>query len=200
VPGPVSTVLFDVGGVLVSDYWEALLLTPGRGLADRLGLERSVVEPAGRELWERYARRDASERDYWLDLADRIGVRIVLRDVEEVEREVIRVNPRADEVVPSLLRAGVRVGVVSNNTSFWYPKQMRLTAVSRLIDPAVEFLSFRTGRTKGERPGLLELAADAVEPGRTLVLDDRPHHVERAGELGFQTLRWTLDGGPPLPL
>lgn len=42
----IKCILFDIGGVLTSDIWETLLLTPVSGLADRLGLNRQIVQQA----------------------------------------------------------------------------------------------------------------------------------------------------------
>ncbi|MFE2973842.1 hypothetical protein [Streptomyces sp. NPDC059258] len=51
-----DVVFFDIGGVLFCDPWETLLLTRGRGIADRLEVPRAVAKSAGAELWNGYAR------------------------------------------------------------------------------------------------------------------------------------------------
>jgi FMN phosphatase YigB (HAD superfamily) len=191
---PVETVLFDIGGVLASDYWETLLLTPRAGLADRLSQPRDVVEAAGSQVWEEFATREATEAEYWQRLADVLGHPVDLQVVAEVEHRLVRGNPTARGLVEELRGRGVRVGVVSNNTSFWWPKQLRLAGVDELVDGELLFLSCRFGCTKADAPrGLLDVAAEHVRPGTALLVDDREENVDLARDRGFAAVRYDFE-------
>jgi FMN phosphatase YigB (HAD superfamily) len=190
----IRAVLFDLGGVLTPDPWQALVLTPGSGIADRLGISRGRAAIAAERLWNEYVvRADANEGDYWREFGDLVGASIPRGLVSSVERELLRPNPEASDVLHSLVDAELRVGVVSDNTTFWYDKQARITGLDRVADPDLLFLSFRFGVTKEAVPGLLEIAATSVAPNATLVVDDRTDHVDRARELRFHAVRYSPD-------
>lgn len=139
VPDGVDVVLLDVGGVLVSDYWETILLTPEHGMVDRLGLDRARVEEVGLALWEVYCRRDGTEADYWSDLGRELGMTVPASLPAELDR-LVTVAPGARELLASLGERDVRLGVVSNNTAFWFPKQSALLGLETLM---AEYSSLR---------------------------------------------------------
>ena len=194
---PADTLLLDVGGVLFGDPWEALLLTPGAGLADRLGLDRLVVDRAGKALWPRYAHRPRSAEEYWSELGAMLGTTIPYRLVAELEGTLLR--PSADAA--ALLRLAAvryeRIGLVSDNTAFWYSWQAAELKLDDVLDPGLVYLSYLHGTSKSDRPGLYATAAERVRPHRTLVIDDRAHNLERANALGFRTSCYAM---PPVPL
>lgn len=190
----IGTVLFDLGGVLTPDPWQTLVLTPGRGLADRLGIDRGRAAAAAQRLWNRYVvQAHADEREYWRELGDAIGMSIPDRLVSALDSELLRPNREADALLASLAERHVRVGVVSDNTTFWYEKQARLIGLDRFVDSSLLFLSFRLGVTKGDVPGLFEIAAASVDPDVALVVDDREECVRRARMLGFEARHYSLE-------
>jgi beta-phosphoglucomutase-like phosphatase (HAD superfamily) len=192
-----DTVLFDLGGVLVSDPWESLLLTPELGLADRLGLDRYLVEQVGKELWERYCLRITHEDDYWSDLSAALNIGLPQQLVGQLEAELLIANAHANAMLDAMREGGITIGVVSEATSFWYPKQVSIANLDRYLEHAREFLSFRFGVGKEEaNRGLFEIAAEAVEPRRTLVIDDRPRNLERASSVGFEGFEYSLGSDP----
>jgi beta-phosphoglucomutase-like phosphatase (HAD superfamily) len=193
----VDTVLFDLGGVLVSDPWESLLLTPRVGLADRIGLARQLMEQVGRELWEEYRLRVTREDDYWSDLSRALGVDLTPELVRQLESELLVANVFAGTILNGIREAGITIGVVSEATSFWYPKQVLLIDLDRYLEPTQAFLSFQLGVGKENAPrGLFEIAAEAVDPHNTLVIDDRRRNLERASSIGFQSLEYSLGWDP----
>ncbi|GAV40789.1 hypothetical protein Saa2_03684 [Streptomyces acidiscabies] len=191
-PEPVSTVLFDLGDVLFRDPWETLLLTERTGLADRLGLDRAKVTETGRKLWHRFSLSETSEQDYWKALSRRLGQPVSPFLIRELEEELLVVNPSAETML-STAAPGHRVGIVSNNTTFWYAKQSGRLRLDKWIDPDLVFLSCREGVSKGTPgEGLFERAATQVDPATTLVIEDRPRNVARAGSAGFRTLTYSF--------
>ncbi|WP_159031078.1 HAD family hydrolase [Streptomyces acidiscabies] len=187
-----STVLFDLGDVLFRDPWETLLLTERTGLADRLGLDRAKVTETGRKLWHRFSLSETSEQDYWKALSRRLGQPVSPFLIRELEEELLVVNPSAETML-STAAPGRRVGIVSNNTTFWYAKQSGRLRLDKWIDPDLVFLSCREGVSKGTPgEGLFERAATRVDPATTLVIEDRPRNVARAGSAGFRTLTYSF--------
>jgi FMN phosphatase YigB (HAD superfamily) len=192
IPPDVEAVLLDVGNVLASDYWESLLLTPGLGLADRFGLDRIAVGAAGAELWEEFCRAPAREDDYWSELSEKLGTEIepaVRRELAELPER----NPLAAEILDDLHRRGARIGLMTDNTSFWFPKQSALIGFDEVLDEKLILLSYEQGVSKSDRPGLMEVAAERSTPASTLVVDDREHNLALARELGFQVLGYSME-------
>jgi FMN phosphatase YigB (HAD superfamily) len=179
-----DTILFDIGNVLTTDPWESLLLTPGIGIADRLGIPREAAEAAGRTVWPRFSTDpQAREAEYWAAVEAELGVRIPLELVTYAEPDLLVANPAAVPVLRSLAGAGVRIGIISNNTAFWYPKQAALLDLSTLVDPDLVFVSHLSGVDKVD--GLFDVAAAAVEPASTVIVDDRDSNIPRARSAGF---------------
>jgi len=183
-----NTVLFDIGNVLASDFWEAIWLTPGSGLADRLAVPVSLAAEVGKKLWRHYSLTPGEEADYWCEIQRSLGKQISAAMIQESELSNIHANPRARGTISSLVNAGCRVGVISNNTSFWAPKQLAKADVASLIDRDLCFISseLHADKTRSE-PNLFHIAARRVDAAKTLIVDDRPHNLATAGTLGFQT-------------
>ncbi len=183
LPADADTVLLDVGGVLFVDPWETVLLTTDVGLVTRYGLDRRDAETAARALWPEFATREATEAEYWERLGQRLGVRFDPAIVEDVAAALLCPLPTAGEVLA--LVEDRRAGVITDNTAFWYPRQRDALGLDRIIDPELEFVSFRAGVRKRDRPGLFDVAAERCDPARTVVIDDRWRNLDRASALGF---------------
>jgi beta-phosphoglucomutase-like phosphatase (HAD superfamily) len=190
------TVLFDLGGVLTSDPWQTILLTPRLGIADRLGLDNAAVETAGELLWARYSLVPDEEQQYWSDFRREVGREIPADLVSEVERETLHANPLARQVLQLVEHSGTSWGFISDNTAFWFRKQMRLLGLEGR--PAeLDFLSFIDGASKtSTAPGLFEIAAGRVIPRRTLVIEDQLRNVSCAHHLGFRTALYSMARSP----
>src|SRR6516164_1829057 len=100
----VKNVLFDVGNVIASDYWEALWLTRDIGLADQLNISRHLAYSVGVQLWDAYSRSVTREVDYWADFSHAIGKDLPSSLVSDVERAVIKPNPFAPPAVRDLIQ------------------------------------------------------------------------------------------------
>ncbi|HEX2087255.1 MAG TPA: hypothetical protein VHF89_16350 [Solirubrobacteraceae bacterium] len=191
------TVLLDVGGVLTSDPWQSILLTPRRGLADRLGLDRDVVERHAQRLWSRHSVERTDAATYWAELEEALGRPLPRELVGQLEEDLIEPGPYAERILREVAARSVRIGVISNNTCFWYPRQERLLGLDRYVDPDLVFLSCRVGVAKDSEPrGLFAVAADALEPPTTLVVDDKDKNVTRARACGFRAVRYEMHSPP----
>ncbi|MGP0100269.1 MAG: hypothetical protein ACLPUT_01420 [Solirubrobacteraceae bacterium] len=184
-----DVVLLDIGGVLADDVWETMLLHPRDGIASRYGLDPAAVSEVGRELWEWASRRELEESRYWAALEETLSIEIS-GDARAGLESLIRGNPDAPRLAAGLVAAGARVGVLSNNTSFWWPKQLLLAGTPELGAAGLRFLSCERGVSKGDDPGLIELAAAQLNPSRPVLVDDRADHLMRAQAIGFGTVRY----------
>jgi len=189
-----SVILFDLGNVLFCDPWESLLLTPGAGLADRWGLAPAFVEEAGRRLWNWFSVRESEEAQYWQALSLELDRVIPPELIAELEGELLVANPVAHELLAAASEGGARrVGIASNNTTFWYAKQAERLGLGRWVDPGLVFLSCRLGITKGTSGrGLLDVVAERTSPPTTLLVEDRPANLARARSLGFRAVPYAF--------
>jgi FMN phosphatase YigB (HAD superfamily) len=191
----IRTVLFDIGGVLATDPWQSLLLAPAAGIADRLGISRDAAEKAGERLWPTYSLSVRTEAEYWADLARELNVVLPGEVISQAERETLRVNAAATEAVRMLECDGVRWGYVTDNTAFWLAKQIHLLGDREPETDDLRFYSFERELSKTSTPrGLFELASEVHDPAATLVVDDRPENLHRAGAAGFLTSGYSMTG------
>jgi FMN phosphatase YigB (HAD superfamily) len=188
----VGTVLFDIGGVLTNDPWQSLLLTPERGLAARLGLDPDDVSQAAEKLWPKYSLAPGSEHDYWHELGALLSVGVPAEMVRQAERDCLVVDEAWASVLARLGQRRTAWGFISDNTSFWYAKQIGLLGGARPA-PEREFVSFSRGLSKSTPGhGLFEVAARTLDPGETVVVDDRRHNLERAEAVGYRVVDYTM--------
>lgn len=197
-PAGIRAVLIDLGGVLTVDPWETLLLTPGEGMADRLALSRDRVAHAGAVLWERHCRTPTTEHEYWSQFALLTDATIPPSTVVDVERRLLVATPDAHRIVTALRRSRRPWGLITNNTAFWYDKQLALLGIDA-DEPRWQFTSFDSGVAKGDDgTGLFEVAAAEVDSTGVLVIDDRESNIARAVSCGFGGRMYTVGDEMPL--
>ena len=178
--GQCRWLLLDIGGVLFPDPWETLISAPAVGLAAQLRSPR--LAEVAYELWETYSVRPSSELEYWADLARLAGLAIPPDVVRRAEADSLRPYPWAAKLLRS---TAAHLGLISDNTSFWYEKQARALALDS-AELLVRFVSCELGATKRTRPqGLYDIAAAVLDGSRVVVVDDRLHNVERATQAGL---------------
>ena len=187
---PFDLVLFDLGGVLFPDPWETLLLTPEVGIADQLGMDQERARRAGAEIWPAHATTRTDEAAYWSDFARLTGTKVPADLLTTTRQALMHPNPDARLLLDGAVMVGADVGIISDNTSFWFAMQASALRLSSYADEKLTFLSFEIGVRKAN--GLYDVAAQRVGSARTLVVDDRPHNLERAERAGFSSSRYTM--------
>lgn len=192
--GQIKTILLDVGGVFTPDPWEALWLTETDGLADSLGIDPYLVREAATQLFNDSATGHRTEDQYWEECSRLLGIQVPRQLVFDIETRLVSLNPHLLPFLRECAGKGITLGIISNNTAFWFPKQLNAEIV-QLLNPDAIFLSHEKGVTK--RPGkvsLFSLAAAQFEPSHTLVIDDRQSNIEIAREWGFHTMLYNCGG------
>ncbi len=206
--GVINTVLLDIGGVLYVDPWQTVILSPnepGLGLADQLGLDHQLVAEVAEELWPTFATQPLEEDDYWSQLSRGVSA-LTNRPVEFPPDLVAETSDRLLRPLPhawSLLRRtrallaeadSRRIGVITDNTTFWYRRQYRDLYLSFFVESTdVEFVSAELGFRKPDHPGLYGRAAESCDPATTLIIDDRRKNLDHAASFGFHVL--LMEGG-----
>jgi FMN phosphatase YigB (HAD superfamily) len=187
----ITTVLFDMGGVLASDIYEHVLFDRRYGLAPKGWIARRRWKVAAGPLWDQFAvQSHAGESAFWHIFSERVHSPVDPSKALETERHELRINRDAAWLLPALHAAGIKVGIVSDNTAFWYPQQLAALGLKKSIDPDLILLSYEHGVRK--LTGLYAIAAAKTDPTRTLVVEDRPMLRLAARRAGFHTVGYRM--------
>jgi FMN phosphatase YigB (HAD superfamily) len=194
---PVKTVLFDLGNVLSHDGHETYLTDREYGLALSLGEPKEVVTQKVNHIFRKYAvMAEASEPDFWAEIASTLGIELSPKSIDTVKEQITSINPEAIKSFELLKEHGIHIGIISNSSPFFYKAQAEPLSLTNYADSDLMFLSHKLGRLKSE--GLFELAAQAVQPATTCIIDDRLKNVEYAQKLGFQAATYSFESGDSL--
>ncbi|MGO9151852.1 HAD family hydrolase [Mycobacterium sp.] len=182
--GPIDAVVFDMGGVLTVDPFEACrvyaaeLGVPTNTFVDQLrGPEFADVETGRRSVREflKFACRDVEQR---------LGVRVDIRCLADCLAAGQRVRPEMVALIEDLVRGGAKVGVLTNNAkearSWWTSGVLPIDTFAAVVD------SSEVGRRKPD-PVIFALAAERIgcAPDRLLFFDDAEENVVGAAACGL---------------
>lgn len=190
--------LLDVGAVLVRTPFEMHRVAESRyGLPPGSLTWMGPYDPATDPLWRKMRAGKVSELDYWRRRAEeterRAGRAGGLRDYMAIcyggpQTEFVR--PEARALVEDARAAGLRLGILTNETELlqgreWVERVDILQAVDACVDASV------TGVLKPD-PGAYGLALDALglPPERVLFVDDQPVNVAGAEAVGIPAVHF----------
>ena len=202
-----KAVIFDMGGVLACDVWENLLLDERDGVAFKYPPDPDLVKKVGTLLWAAFAYRPETryndwrslERQYWklfIDFFDgQLHSDLSIDSLIHKTQDFIKpVNGSCmDKILERLLSRGVNLAICSNNTEFWFRRQMDSLNLHRFFSPNKVVLSCRVGVSKSS-PGfeMFHEVADtlATIKSECVFIDDRKPNVERAKECGMVGIKF----------
>ena len=185
--GSVDTVLLDLGNVLVG--WD-----PYAAFAGALAPAEVDAFFADIDFFERNRQADAGTP--WGEVRDAVAAAHP-QHAASLDRYVARFAstltgpvPGTSEIVDELVARSVRVfGLTNWSAELFHLAVPAAPAIGRLRDIVV---SGEVGLAKPD-PAIFELAAHrfALEPGRTVFVDDSLANVDAAAALGFRTVHFT---------
>ena len=184
--GPITTVLFDFAGVLVSSPWGAMTAA-GQG---NLELLIGSYEDDTDHPWHQVERGEMAITDWVVEVSRmgaEIGVEVDFAPLQAMLGEMT-VNHQIVERVRSLRAAGYRVGLITNNVREGSASWRALVPVEELFEVIVD--SSEVGMRK-PNPAIFHHALEllgGVTPDQAVFLDDAPGNVEgarRAGLMGI---------------
>jgi putative hydrolase of the HAD superfamily len=181
-----SLLLWDVGGVLLSNGWDH---AARRAASARFQLDAAEFERRHAAVEADFERGRLSEAEY-LDATVFYAPRSFARDeFRAFVRAQSSPNPAA-LATASALRAGgqYRLATLNNESRELNDYRIRTFGLAAIFDDF--FSSCYTGRRKPD-PAAYRAALDITHrtPDETLFLDDRPENVAAAEALGIRTLR-----------
>jgi putative hydrolase of the HAD superfamily len=181
-----KAVIFDLGGVLVTDIWEPLR----DWLAVRYGLARPDLEKFGKDVvWGKEfacTRNHTQETDLYQQLIRDFKIKASPDELIEKADQFLEPIAGMKELLGDLKKHGTTLGICSNNTEFWYARQRDALDLETFVDPACIKLSCRVGEKKPESKIILEaVKATGEDPATCVFIDDRTKNVLKAIDLGL---------------
>lgn len=192
------SVVFDIGGVIYEDIWETVFLKPGTGISEIFNIDPKLVSEVCNDLWKKHAVLSTNhcswkklEREYWAEAIDRLGFSWSINKCIKNSIQFIEPITGMNEVINLLADKKVGLGVCSNQTAFWFERQLSISQGLKKIDRRNMILSFEQGITKeANNNRLFEILVSRIKvsPDQILYIEDRPVHHLAAIEYGFQSL------------
>jgi len=180
----VEIVLFDVGGVLMADAIDDKLAA----LALRYGLSLPRLLAHKVELRPRADLGELSDPEFWTRLLEREGVEADGDDLDL--RPYLAAVPGTLELARELASAGIRVAILSNDSTELARTRRQAFGLDELFDPVL--ISSALGLIKPD-PAIYRLAiARLGAPAeRIAFVDNTPANVQAAIDCGLRGLVFT---------
>lgn len=186
----VAAVVFDMGGVLTVDPFEAC-----RDYADELGVPTDTfVDQLRGPVFAEVETGDRSVRDFLKfacrDVTERHQVQVDIRRLADCLAAGQRVRPEMVALIGELAGHGVKVGVLTNNAkeakSWWTSGVLPVEHFAAVID------SSEVGMRKPD-PAIFALTAERMGcgAGELLYFDDLEENVTGAAAAGLVAERFT---------
>lgn len=192
----IKAVIFDVGGVLAHDVWEHLFLDREAGVASILNLDVEQVQRAGQDLWEKFAYRSTTEengwkeleKEYWDLFLGRFQLSMSADDLIRLTEQFVQPVEGMIQLLECLQSEAIEMAICSNNTEFWFKRQMNKLGLHRFFSSGRVILSTRIGVSKSS-PGFemfqAAIGALGIEKDFCIFVDDRVENIQRALQFGL---------------
>lgn len=188
--GPVVAVVFDMGGVLTVDPFEAC-----RRYALELGLSSEVfVEQLRGPIFGEVETGTRSVRDFLKfacrDVTERFGASVDIRRLAECLAAGQQVRPEMVALVEELTDGGVRIGLLTNNAkearAWWNSGVLPVERFTAVVD------SSEVGMRKPD-PAIFVATAERMgcAPNQLLYFDDMEENVAGAVAAGLVAATFT---------
>jgi len=192
----IRAVIFDIGGVLAYDVWEHLLLDTERGVASICDLDVKQVRTVGQDLWNKFAYRATTgeedwqdlEKEYWNTFIRTFNLSSSVNDFIKLTDKFILPIDGMTQLLEQLQLAGIDLAICSNNTEFWFKRQMDKLGLRRFFSPSRIVLSSRIGVPKSSpRYEMFQAVVDALQVDKDVCIfvDDREENILRAFQFGL---------------
>ena len=191
-------VVFDIGGVIFDDIWENLFLDPENGLRTKFNLDFKRVNSVCRNEWDSFAIKNSInnrwvdvEYEYWTNITHRLAIDWPVENCIEYSKKFINKKPGVSEIIELLTESGINIGICSNQTAFWFNRQLNVSSALSLIDRKNMALSFERGVPKGENNNQLFrhlLSSFKCSASDIIYIEDRIKYQNIAKEFGFNLI------------
>lgn len=189
-----ETIVFDIGGVIFPDIWETIFLKKN-GLLKKFDIDNLESRNILEALWKAYAIIPAKngnwkeiEYQYWKDVLTQLNINISTDECIQYSVPFIKPYYLVEKRIIELLNDKKKVLICSNQTVFWFERQLAVSEVLKRIPRSQMVLSFECGLTKDENPfEIFNLVKEKAEEAinEVLYIDDRLKNIHYAEKFGF---------------
>jgi HAD superfamily hydrolase (TIGR01509 family) len=192
----VQALIFDIGGVIAYDVWENLFLDKKRGIASNLNLNPEEVKKIAKTMWDEFAHRSIDkehdwkelEKEYWNKFIQHFHLSASVDYFINLTEQFICPIPETLKLLERLKSTEVKLAICSNNTEFWFKRQMDKLGLSKFFQQKYIILSSHIGASKSS-PNfeMFEAVIEAlnVDKRDCVFVDDREESILRAVEFGI---------------
>ncbi len=177
----IDTVIFDIGGVLVSDG----------GRRPRLFAKYNVTLPEEYKLWDAYKTGELTEMQYWTKTLKGTYLEGKEEELAEEMRNVFALA-KPGAAVPFVSRvknAGYQTAILSNHSSEWGRITLGTVGVEKYCNPILISAEIKLAKPD---PKIFEYTLRAVDrietPQKCLFIDDLERNTSAAREMGIKTI------------
>lgn len=185
----ISTVIFDIGGVLHSSYRAV-----GKDLMRELGINQDAIDSIWRTHIPKLGSGKIDEGEFWTRVSKDHGIRSVSLDENLLGRaftSALAPNLGVVRIVKKLRKMGLKLAALSD-TIEPHAKAVKAVGLYDLFDYV--FLSHKTGYRKPDskafRSALNEIGA---QPNEVIFIDDSPINADAATKIGLHGITYTTD-------
>ena len=199
----IKAVVFDMGGVLVSDVWENLFFNKKNGMAAMYNMNTDIVQKAGAELWEKYAHiTDVDwkelEAKYWAEFMVKTGMNIPMQEIVTLTNGASEPMIGAQQFLEKLSNTKINMGICSNNTEFFFNRQAQKIDLYKYFLAKNISLSCRIGKSKlSPHFEMFKFITKTlgVQKEECLFIDDRVEMVSHSLKYGFISILYPSHSG-----
>ncbi len=184
----ISTILWDVGGVLLTNAWDR---TERDAVLARFGLDPGEFERRHEDVFERFERDEISLDEYLRRTVFFEPRRFAQSDFVEAMRAQSRVLAGGALAILRQLAASHEYTLAAVNNESRALNEFRLTNFGLADELDAFFSSCYLGVRKPDRR-IYQIALDVLgrDPERVVFIDDRAENVAAAAGLGIHAIRY----------
>ncbi len=177
----ITTILFDVGGVLLTDFIEKKVID----LARKYGVNSSVLMRAKEEYRPLADKGQISDTDFWERVLNSANIKATENDwnldsyMEEIDGGI--------ELARKLKQNGYQIAILSNDSKQMSEQRRAKYGFDSLFYKI--FISSSFGVVKPD-PEIFEIALNElkVSPWQCVFIDDRKENIETGQQIGIHSV------------
>ena len=194
----IKTIIFDIGGVLVTDVWEPLFTDPVFGISVKYNIPKDTAYEVGRKLWDEFSilssnySWESMEKEYWKKASNLLSIPNDIYYFIELTEKLIKPVSGMEELLKSLQNK-TQLAICSNNTEFWFQRQARKLDFFKYVPEKNIILSNRVGDSKSSNSFSMFSKVEkiiGVERNKCLFIDDREKNIKSAVRYGFPAIHF----------
>ena len=182
-----KAIIFDVGGVLISDLFERY----DQIAADRIGVSLDDFRKMRKKHWGDCRLGKIHSAEFWRRILSEFSKEDMLKDVVKGAYKVMKINRHILVIVKKLAKSGrYKLGVVSNNSFEWSHYAKSVIGLGKYF--SVWISSSDVGMKKPDKEIFL-LASDrlGVSPKDCIFIDNSKTNVAGAVAAGLTGIHYT---------